>query len=304
MIILSPSIKILEKDSKISVVEIEPLYPGYGTTIGNALRRVLLSSIEGAAITQVKISRIAGEFSTLPGIQEDILEITLNLKQVRLKVFGEEPQKIEIKTTGEKEIKAGDIKVPSQVEITNKNLHIASLTSPNAKLEMEMLVEKGFGYVSADQLKKGKSEIGVMYLDAIFTPIQRVAFWVENIRLEKRTDYNKLKIEIESDGTIKPKEALKGALEILVKHFEKISENIEEKKEEVEAQEKKVKEIIDLKDLKFSKRTLNALENIGIKSLNRLLKYKEEDIFKVKGLGKKGVEEIKKKLKKRGLELK
>jgi len=229
MITLPSSIKVLEKMPNKLLFTMEPLYPGYGVTVGNALRRVLLSSIPGAAITQVKIKGVPHEFTVIPGVREDVLEITLNLKRVRLKLFGEEDQKIEIKATGKKEIKAKDIKTPSQVEIVNKDLHIASLTSTKAKLEMEMKVQKGVGYKSSSELQEGKSSPGVIYLDAIFTPIENVAFWVENIRFEKRTDFNRLKMEIKTDGTVNPEEALKQASEILIQQFQKLKTFLEKR---------------------------------------------------------------------------
>ncbi len=229
MITLPSSIKVLEKTPNKLLFTLEPLYPGYGVTVGNALRRVLLSSIPGAAITKVKIKGIPHEFTVIPGIREDVLEITLNLKQVRLKLFGDEPQKIEIKTSGKKQVKAGDIKTPSQVEIVNKDLHIASLTSSKAKLEMEMEVQKGVGYKTSSELQGGKASPGVIYLDAIFSPIENVAFWVENIRFEKRTDFNRLKMEIKTDGTVDPENALKEASEILIQHFKKLKTFFEEK---------------------------------------------------------------------------
>lgn len=301
MINFPSNIKILVKDDKKLLFEVEPLYPGYGTTIGNALRRVLLSSIEGAAITQVKIKGASNEFSTLPGIKEDILDITLNLKQVKLKLSGSEPQKIELKVSGKKDVLAKDIKVPPQVEIVNKDLNIASLTSSKAKLEMEMVAQVGFGYADANQFKESSSEVGIIYLDAIFTPIQKVAFWVKNIRFEERTDYNKLKMEIGSDGTIDPEDALKKASEILIGHFEKIGKTDEKKK--VKAADKKEKKVV-LKDLELSAEILASLKSSDVKGIAGLLKKKEGSLKKVKGLKAAGIKEIKKKLKEKGLKLK
>lgn len=304
MITLPDSIKILDKDAKKILFEIRPLYPGYGITIGNTFRRVLLSSIEGAAITQVRIKGVSNEFSTIPGIKEDVLSILLNLKQVRLKLFGEEPQKIELKASGKKEVKAGDIKTPSQVEIVNKSQHIASLTSPRAKLEMEIQVRKGFGYVMAEELREEGSPVGVIYVDAIFSPIRKVAFWVENIRFEKRTDYNKLKMEIGTDGSTDPEWALKEACRILTQHLEKIGETLlTEKKPPFQAEKKREKEPT-WEDLKLSTRTINALKENDIATLNKLLKIKEKDLSEMRGLGEKGIKEIKRRLKKKGLELK
>ena len=304
MIILPSSIKILEKSKKKLLFEIEPLSPGYGVTIGNVLRRVLLSSIKGTAITSAKIKGVSHEFSALSGVKEELLEITLNLKQVKLKILGNEPQKIELKTSGEKKVTAKDIKTPSQVEIINKNLHIASLTSSKAKLEIEMNVQKGFGYITAEQLQKGESKTGIIYLDAIFTPIEKVAFWVENIRFEKRTDYNKLKMEIESDGTVLPEEALKKALKILIQHFEKMDVLFPKKKKDLSAtsaQKKEKEKKIVLEDLKLSSKILNTLEENNIKTIAALIQKTKKNLEKIKGLGGKGIEKIEKKLKKEGL---
>lgn len=308
MINLSFSIKTIKKEPKRSIFEIEPLYPGYGVTIGNSIRRVLLSSVEGAAITQVKIKGASSEFTMLNGIKEDVLEIILNLKKIRLKLLGNEPQKLELKISGEKEVKAGDIKTPPQVEIISKDTHIASLTQKNSKLEMEILVEKGLGYVPAEKLKKGKAEVGVIYVDAIFTPVLKVAFTVENIMFEERTDYNKLKIEVETDGTVTPEETLEIAIEALINHLSSIKDSFEFKKEKQQTKEKESKEekekTLKLEDLKFSSRTINVLEAGGIKSLEGLLRKKEESLSEIKGMGDKALKEIKTKLKRKGMELK
>lgn len=309
MINLSFKTKIIKKAPNRAIFEIEPLYPGYGVTIGNTIRRVLLSSIEGAAITQVKIKGAPSEFSTLPGIKEDILDIILNLKNVKLKLTGADSQKIELKVSGEKKVKAGDIKVPPEVEIINKDLHIASLTSKNAKLEIEMMVEKGLGYVQAEKLKDGKSEVGVIYLDAIFSPVEKVSFMVENAMFEKRTDYNNLKIEIITDGSIEPEEAFKKSLEIIKDHINSIQESFNFKEEKVKEKfkddnEEGKKQSISLEDFNFSARTMNILNEAGIKSLEGLLRRKEESLREIKGMGEKSLKEIKTKLKKRGFELK
>lgn len=304
MINFSFNIKTIKKDTNRSIFEIEPLYPGYGVTIGNSLRRVLLSSIEGAAITQVKIRNVASEFTTIPGVKEDTLEITLNLKKIKLSLNSEESQKIEIKESGEKEIKAGDIKTPPQVEIINKDLHIASLTQKNAKLEMEMTVEKGLGYVLAEKLKQEKSDVGVVYLDAIFTPVQKVAFTVENTMFEKRADYNKLKIDVETDGSIKPEEVFEKALSVLIDYLNSIQKSFGVKIKGKKKAEKEGEKNLALEDLKISDRTLKLLNEAGIKSLEGLLRKKEKSITEIKGMGEKAVKEIKKKLKSKDLELK
>jgi len=211
--------KIIKKEKNKAIFEIEALYPGYGVTIGNSLRRVLLSSLEGAAVTKVKIKGISHEFSTIPGILEDVITLMLNLKQLRFKMFTSEPQKATLKVKGEKEVKGSDFELPAQLELVNKDCHIATLTSKSAQLEMEIQIEKGIGYVPREVRKKEKLEIGTIPLDAIFTPVKRVALRIENMRVAERTDFDRLFLEVETDGTISPEEAFYQASEILVSHF-------------------------------------------------------------------------------------
>lgn len=239
MVPLSQSPKLVGQKGNTGVFEIEALYPGYGVTIGNSLRRVLLSSLEGAAITQVKIKGVNHEFSTIPGVKEDVLSILLNLKQVRCKVFSEEPQKAILKMKGEKNVTAQNFQVPSQVEVVNKDLHIATLTSSAAELEMEVQIEKGIGYVPVEARKKEKQEIGVVFLDAIFSPVQRVSFKVDRMRVGDRTDFDRLLLEVETDGTMIPAKALRLASDILQKHFEAIFQGIEKDAEEPPRKEEK-----------------------------------------------------------------
>lgn len=238
--------KVSEKENE-GVFEIEGLYTGYGLTLGNALRRVLLSSLPGAAITQIKIKGVDHEFSTIEGVMEDVVEITLNLKCVRFRFFADEPQILTLKVKGEKKVKAGDIKANAQVEVANPDAHIATLTNKNAELEMEITVEKGLGYVPVEARKIEKLPIKTIALDAIFTPVSKVNFTVENMRVGERTDYNRLKIVIETDGTISPSKAIHKAANILRDHFNKVSaieteEEAETKKvEKASAAEKKEK---------------------------------------------------------------
>ena len=212
--------KIKEEEENRAVFVIEDLYPGYGVTIGNALRRVLYSSLPGAAITQVKIKGVPHEFSTLSGVLEDILEITLNLKQVYVRLHGDEPQTVVIKAKGSRKITAGDIDVPSQVEIVNKDAYIATLTSKNSQFEAELLIEAGLGYIPVEQQQIGRAEIGAIPLDAIFTPMRKVNFEVENMRVGDKTDYDRLRIEVITNGTISPQEAFEYASKLLLQHFE------------------------------------------------------------------------------------
>lgn len=258
---LPEKIKIEEdKENKNqAMITIEPLYPGYGITIGNALRRVLLSSLPGAAVTAFKIKGVQHEFSTVPGIIEDAVEITMNLKQLHLKVFSDEPIELSLNAKGEKIVKASDIEKNADVEIANPDLAICHLTSKNANLEMKIWVEPGLGYVPVEERKGEKSEIGVIQVDAVYSPVLKVGFKTENIRVGERTDYDKLILDVETDGTIIPAEALKKATGILVEQFNFVLESGQDgvvrqdektggargQKEEAEAADKNVKKKVE-----------------------------------------------------------
>lgn len=243
MIPLSQPTKIVESSDERGVFVVEGLYPGYGITMGNSLRRALLSSLEGAATTQVKIKGVNHEFSTLPGVREDILSILLNLKKMRFRMYGDAPQKAVLKAKGEKEVFASQFELPASLTLINGDLHIASLTEKTAELEIEIQVERGVGYVPAEERKKEKQEVGSIALDAIFTPIRRVSSRVEDMRVGERTDFNRLVLEIETDGTISPQEALHQATDILLKQFETVMAGIKGAAEEKAAnRERKVKQ--------------------------------------------------------------
>jgi DNA-directed RNA polymerase subunit alpha len=214
--------KISEKDG-IGSFEIEKLYPGYGLTIGNSLRRVLLSSIPGAAITQFKVKGILHEFSSIPGVLEDVLEISLNLKKVRFSLFTDEPQILTLRVKGEKKVTAADIEANAQLKVINPDQPLFTVTEKKTEIEMQITVEKGLGYVPVEKRKKEKLEIGVVALDAIFSPVRNVSVSVENMRVGDRTDYNKILLGIETDGSISPTEALAKATDILAEHFRKTS---------------------------------------------------------------------------------
>lgn len=220
-----PKVVSQEGDSKASF-EISPLYPGYGMTVGNTLRRVLLSSLEGTAITSVKIDGVAHEFSTIPNVLEDVVDIILNLKKVRFKIAGEGPVKITLSAKGEGKVTAGDIKATAEVEVINKNQHIATLTDKKAELNMEIDLERGIGYIPVEQRQKEKIAVGVIAVDAIFNPVRMVNFKVENIRVGQRTDFNKLVMEIETDGSMTPQEAINKAAELVVQHFQLIKTEV------------------------------------------------------------------------------
>ena len=318
-IYLSKAPKLIEQISKNrAVFEIEELYPGYGLTIGNALRRVMLSSLPGAAITSIKIKDVNHEFSTIPGVLEDIVEIILNLKQIRFKVHSDEPQTVTLKAKGEKQVKASDIKLISQVEIANPENLIATITSKNTSLEIEMTVEKGLGYSELETRKKDKQEIGSIAVDAIFTPIKMINYEVEDMRVGDRTNYNRLKFDIETDGTVSPTEAIISAAKILIEQFKIVAAPLSEiakTEDNSETEEEFFKKIIKdtdeenvvknkIEDLKLSNRTQNTLLNNHIKTLASLLRLKEDDLLQFEGMGVKAVKEIKKSLGKLGLTLK
>ncbi|NCN94888.1 DNA-directed RNA polymerase subunit alpha [Candidatus Wolfebacteria bacterium] len=253
---LSDTVKIkkISETDKEGVFEVEGLYTGYGLTLGNSLRRVLLSSLPGAAITQIKIKGAEHEFSTLPGILEDIIEITLNLKKVRFHFYASEPQILALRVKGEKEVTAADIKANAQVEIVNPEAHIATLTNKNAELEIEITVDKGAGYVPAEARKTEKLPIKTIAVDTIFSPVVKVNFSVENMRVGDRTDFNKLKLVIETDGSIYPSSALRKASNILKDHFGKVAEIevMEDERESVAAETKSEK--IEKKEKKTKKK--------------------------------------------------
>lgn len=220
----SVKIKRISDDGKIGSFNIEGLFPGYGFTLGNSLRRVLLSSIPGAAVTQFKVKGILHEFSTIPGVLEDVVEIGMNLKKLRFRFTADEPQVLTIKAKGEQEVTGADIEASAQVEVINPEIKLFTITDKKVKVDIEITVEKGLGYVSVEKRKAGKLEIGVIALDAIFTPIVNVAINVENMRVGERTDYNRLTITIETDGSISPSEAIHKVSRILIDHFAKIGD--------------------------------------------------------------------------------
>ncbi|HEY4496571.1 MAG TPA: DNA-directed RNA polymerase subunit alpha [Candidatus Paceibacterota bacterium] len=223
---LSESVKInrVSEDDKKGVFDIDGLYRGYGITIGNAIRRVLLSSLPGAAITRFKIKGVGHEFTTIPGVVEDVLEIGLNLKKVRFAFHAKEPQVLTLKVKGEKEITAADIKGNADVEVKTPEVHIATITDKSAELDIEITVEKGLGYVPVISQKAGKLPIGTVALDAIFSPVINANFTVSNMRVGERIDYNKIRLEVETDGTISPSRAVHKAADILLDHFKRISD--------------------------------------------------------------------------------
>ncbi|MBU6370545.1 DNA-directed RNA polymerase subunit alpha [Patescibacteria group bacterium] len=311
-IVLPSKPKIVAEKENSGTYEIEGLYPGYGHTLGNSLRRIILSSIPGVAITSVKISGVEHEFSTLKGVKEDVIGVILNLKQVRFKIVGDEPQTVELKVKGVKDVTAADIKAPGQVEILNPGQHIATITDKATELVIEMHIEKGLGFVPKEAFQKNKVEIGTIALDAIFTPIRRVNYEVENMRVGDRTDFNKLVVSISTDGSITPKEALERSIATMIEQLraivgfaEPVAEKAEAKAEaengkEVDAESLKTR----IEELDLSVRTANALSNANIRTLGGLAKKKEKDLSDIEGLGAKGIAEIKKALDAYGITLK
>lgn len=233
MISLPSKLKIIEKKDNSATFVVEALSPGYGVTVGNSLRRVLLSSLSGAAITQVKIKGVQHEFSTISGVLEDVVTILLNLKQLRFKLYSEEPQKAKLLIKGEKEVKGSRFDLPSQVELMNGSCHIATLTDKKSELDIEILIERGLGYEPVEARKKGKLEIGTISLDAIFTPVRKVSYRVENMRVGERTDFDRLFLELETDGTLSPEEAISQASDILVRHFVLVGDVLEKEEKVV-----------------------------------------------------------------------
>ena len=303
--------KIISSVGNKAVLELDGLYPGYGQTIGNSLRRVLLSSLKGAAVTSVKIEGVGHEFSTLEGVLENAVEIILNLKQARFKLNDEGPHTINLSVSGEKEATCGDFETPSQVEVVSPDVHIATLTSKKSKLKIEAVVEAGLGYVPVEARSKEKVEVGTLALDAAFSPVRHVNYEVENMRVGDRTDYNKIRFHIETDGSITPMEAFQRSAKILVDQFSALAEGFAAKEsaadkkqekrggEDVSAEEEAGEEDINkikLDTLKFSSRTLNALREAGIKTVGGLARKRAESLEEIEGLGEKGIHEIKKAL--------
>lgn len=295
--------RVVKEEEFSGIYEIDGLYPGYGHTLGNSLRRIILSSLPGAAITQVKIDGVDHEFSTIAGVKEDVVTILLNLKRVRLQMHSDTPLTLTLKTQGPKVVTAADITAPSQITILSPEQKIAEITDKST-LTIEMTVEHGLGYVPREVHQKEKVDIGTIALDAVFTPIRRVNYEVENMRVGDRTDYNRLRVFIETDGTLTPREALENSIEIMVHQLKAVigfQDSIETREEVVPVAEVASDEepAIDADALKtrietldLSTRTLNALENANIRTLGGLVRKSKEDILALDGIGPKGVEEL------------
>jgi DNA-directed RNA polymerase subunit alpha len=313
-ILLPGKPKIVSEKGFSGVYEIDGLYPGYGHTLGNSLRRIILSSIPGVAITTIKIDGVDHEFSTMKGIKEDVINIILNLKNVRFKIVNDEEQTVHLKIKGIKEVTAADITVPGQVEVLNPEHHIASITDKATELSIEMKLKKGLGFIPKEEIQKEKVEIGTIALDAIFTPVRRVNYEVENMRVGDRTDFNKLTFTIETDGSITPSDALEKSIFIMLEQLKAIV-GFEEPVEVKEAKKAEKSEAADkeadpeflktrIEGLDLSVRTVNALSKANIRTVGGLAKKKADDLNDIEGLGSKGIQEIKKALSNFGIILK
>lgn len=304
--------RIVKEEDFRGTYEIDGLYPGYGHTLGNSLRRIVLSSLPGAAVTKVKIDGVEHEFSTMNGVKEDVVTILLNIKRIRLALHSEEPVTITLKKKGAGVVTAADIETPSQVEILSPDQPICEITNKSIALDIEMTVEQGLGYVPREIHQKDKVEIGVIAMDAVFTPIRRANYEVENMRVGDRTDYNRLKMTIETDGTLTPKEALENAIEIMIHQLKavigfqdetpaepEVEESSEEEKPEVDQDVLKTR----IETLDLSPRTLSALEDASIRTIGGLVRKKKNDILALEGIGPKGVDEIEELLTKMGASL-
>ena len=305
-----PKVEILEtsSDNTYGKFVVEPLERGYGITLGNSLRRVLLSSLPGAAVTSVKIDGVLHEFSTIPGVKEDVTEIVLNLKTLSVKLDGEEPRLVRIEAEGGGEIKAGDIVHGPDVEILNPELHIATLED-DANLYMEITLEKGRGYISAEKNKEPGQPIGIIPVDSIFTPVTKVNFRVDNTRVGQVTDFDKLTLEVWTDGSIAPDEAVSLGAKILNEHlnlFITLTEQIRDVEIMVEKEEDKKEKVLEMtiEELDLSVRSYNCLKRAGINTVEELTQKTEEYMMKVRNLGKKSLEEVQSKLSELNLNLK
>ena len=297
-----PNIECVETDDKRNYAKFicEPLERGYGMTIGNSLRRILLSSLPGAAITSIKLDGVLHEFSTVEGIVEDVPELIVNLKSVRLKVSDNDEKIIRINHKGAGEIKAGDIETDGTVEILNPELHIAT-ASEAADFRLEMTVNRGRGYNVAEKNKKDNSPIDVLPIDSIFTPVKKVNYTVENTRVGQMVDYDKLTIEVWTDGSLKPFEALSLAAKVMVGHLElfiDLSETARNTQVMVEKEESKKEKALEMpiEELELSVRSYNCLKRAGIATVEDLANKSQEDMMKVRNLGKKSLDEVTNKL--------
>ena len=295
-----PVIKTLKEDGDRATFAIEPLFAGYGMTLGNSLRRVILSSLGGAAVTAVKIDSVAHEFSTIDGVKEDVVEIILNLKKLRFKVYSDEPQFLILTKKGKGAVTGADITANAEVEIVNPQQQVATIDSDKAQIGMEIKVEKGRGYVPVEARENEKLEVGMIAVDAIYSPVKRVRYSVENTRVGQVTDLDRLVLEVETDGSIGPQDAVTQAAEILVNHFSVVAGQSVSPSDattptgEDSAESNAAKIMIE--EVNFSPRTTNALLNNDIRTMRDLLHLSDAELRDLKGFGAKAYEEVKSKM--------
>lgn len=302
--------RVVSEEGMQGTYEIDSLYPGYGHTLGNSLRRIILSSLSGAAVTTVKIEGVQHEFATIEGVRESVMEVLLNLKRVHFVLHGDEPQTVKLSVKGPKAVTAADFEMPSQVSIANKDQHIADISGKVA-FELEATIERGLGYVPREQLTKEKVDIGTIALDATFTPIRRVNYEVENMRVGDRTDFNRLKILIETNGTLSPREALEKSIEIMIHQLKAVVGFQEESSDASSMESDSATPVVGkdpakmkIEDMGLSTRTASALTDGGVKTVAGLTKKTAEALQELDGIGGKAIEEITEALDKLGLSLK
>lgn len=314
-ITLPTDLKVKNKEENEATIVVAGCYPGYGITLANSLRRVLLSSLKGAAVTSYQIDGVDHEFTTISDVMEDAIQIGLNLKQIRFKVEEDKDYTVNLSAEGEGEVTGGDLDTPSGIEVVNKNTPILTLTNKDAELNMELTVSTGYGLESSEERKEEKLPIGTISLDAFYSPVRKVSYDIEEMRIGERTDYNKIIMTIKTDGTIKPEEAFQNAAGILKNQFAFLEEEkLEaEKEEKEEKEEKKTKKKakksksasdISVDDLELPTRVVNILKDNRIKTAAGLTQRKKETLVDTEGLGEKSVEKIDKALSKYDLELK
>lgn len=294
-----PRISVKKVSDTCAKFTIEPLERGFGYTLGNSLRRILLSSLPGAAVSSIKINGVDHEFTTIKGMREDVTDLVLNIKDLVLKLQGEEPAKLRLEVKGPKKVKASDIKCPAEVEIVNPKLHLAELNK-KSKLEMEMTVEPGRGYISAERNKKASDAVGVIPIDSLFTPVSRVSYVVGNTRVGQRTDFDKLVLEVHTNEGVTPMEAVAKAAKIVNDHMELFMKQVEEEMEETifvpEEEEKDQMLDMPIEDLELSVRAYNCLKRQKVDTLEQLIDCTEADLMNIRNFGAKSIGEIKSKL--------
>jgi DNA-directed RNA polymerase subunit alpha len=301
---VTPQVRKLETNANYGKFDIEPLDPGFGTTLGNTLRRVLLSSLWGAAVTSIQIDGVAHEFTAIPHVKEDVTEVILNIKRLRLKSFTEDPVTILLDVKGPAEVKASHIQASSDVEVVNPDLYICTLAS-KGHLRMELNVEKGKGYVPADRNKREGQPIGVIPIDSIFSPVEKANFVVEKTRVGQSTDYDRLIIEVWTDGTMSPEEAVSHSAELFTKHlnlFVRFRASIEEHESTLRGEKAGQNRLMDtpIEELDLSVRAFNCLKANEIQTVGQLLQKREEELLALRNFGRKSLDEIKEKLVEKG----